>query len=119
MFSRMYKSLTSLTQEYGGCVSDALLFYGVENLSIVDASILPLIPTQHIQSTMYGVGEKAADMTVSSWPSRMLRHLRFSMFHILMCLSVALDATYLPSGDKATERIFPRLGTNVEMQAAL
>jgi choline dehydrogenase-like flavoprotein len=28
----------------------------------VDASILPLIPSQHIQSTMYAVGEKAADI---------------------------------------------------------
>lgn len=43
----------------GGCVSDELLFYGVNQLSIVDASILPLIPSQHIQATMYAVGEKA------------------------------------------------------------
>jgi choline dehydrogenase-like flavoprotein len=41
-------------------VSAELLFYGIEKLSIVDASILPLIPAQHIQSTMYAVGEKAA-----------------------------------------------------------
>lgn len=46
----------------GGCVSSDLLFYGIKQLSIVDASILPLVPSQHIQSTMYGVGEKAADI---------------------------------------------------------
>jgi choline dehydrogenase-like flavoprotein len=43
-------------------VSSELLFYGIGRLSIVDASILPLIPSQHIQSTMYAVGEKAADI---------------------------------------------------------
>lgn len=40
-------------------MSADLLFYGVNQLSIVDASILPLVPSQHIQSTMYAVGEKA------------------------------------------------------------
>lgn len=55
-------SCAMMPEKYGGCVSDKLKFYGVDNLSIVDASILPLVPTQHIQSTMYAVGEKAADL---------------------------------------------------------
>ncbi|OAL46690.1 alcohol oxidase [Pyrenochaeta sp. DS3sAY3a] len=55
-------SCAMMPEELGGCVSDRLLFYGVEGLSIVDASILPLIPAQHIQATMYAVGEKAADI---------------------------------------------------------
>ncbi|KZM23654.1 uncharacterized protein EKO05_0005335 [Ascochyta rabiei] len=48
-----------MPEALGGCVSDGLLFYGVEKLSIVDASIIPLVPSQHIQSTMYAIGEKA------------------------------------------------------------
>lgn len=52
-------SCPMMPEELGGCVSDQLLFHGVEKLSIVDASILPLVPSQHIQSTMYAVGEKA------------------------------------------------------------
>lgn len=55
-------SCAMMPEKYGGCVSDKLLFYGVQKLSIVDASILPLVPSQHIQSTMYAVGEKAADL---------------------------------------------------------
>lgn len=55
-------SCAMMPEEMGGCVSSELLFYGVEKLSIVDASILPIIPSQHIQSTMYAVGEKAADI---------------------------------------------------------
>ncbi|KAH7112096.1 hypothetical protein B0J11DRAFT_619700 [Dendryphion nanum] len=55
-------SCAMMPENSGGCVSDELLFYGVNQLSIVDASILPLIPSQHIQATMYGVGEKAADI---------------------------------------------------------
>ncbi|KAH8702741.1 hypothetical protein GQ44DRAFT_717390 [Phaeosphaeriaceae sp. PMI808] len=55
-------SCAMMPEELGGCVSNELLFYGVQRLSIVDASILPLIPSQHLQSTMYAVGEKAADI---------------------------------------------------------
>jgi len=55
-------SCAMLPEDMGGCVSDELLFYGVKKLSIIDASIIPLIPSQHIQSTMYAIGEKAADI---------------------------------------------------------
>lgn len=53
-------SCAMMPEDLGGCVSNELLFYGINKLSIVDASILPLIPSQHIQSTLYAVGEKAA-----------------------------------------------------------
>ncbi|CBX91402.1 hypothetical protein IAQ61_010760 [Plenodomus lingam] len=46
----------------GGCVSDQLLVYGTQHLSVVDASIIPIIPSCHLQATMYGIGEKAADI---------------------------------------------------------
>ncbi|KAF2627375.1 GMC oxidoreductase [Macroventuria anomochaeta] len=52
-------SCPMMPEALGGCVSDELLFYGVEKLSVIDASIIPLVPSQHIQSTMYAVGEKA------------------------------------------------------------
>jgi choline dehydrogenase-like flavoprotein len=54
-----------MPEELGGCVSNELLFYGVEKLSIVDASIIPLVPSQHIQSAMYAIGEKAADIIIN------------------------------------------------------
>jgi len=46
----------------GGVVSPELLVYGVQNLSIVDASIIPMIPATHLQSTVYAIAEKAADI---------------------------------------------------------
>lgn len=52
-------SCPMMPENLGGCVSNELLFYGVEKLSVVDASIIPLVPSQHIQSTMYAIGEKA------------------------------------------------------------
>jgi choline dehydrogenase-like flavoprotein len=58
-------SCAMMPEDMGGCVSDKLLFYGISRLSIVDASIIPLIPSQHIQSTMYAIGEKAADIIKS------------------------------------------------------
>ncbi|KAK8128147.1 hypothetical protein PG984_009255 [Apiospora sp. TS-2023a] len=46
----------------GGCVGSDLLVHGVRRLAVVDASIMPLIPGTHLQSTVYAVAEKAADV---------------------------------------------------------
>lgn len=54
-----------MPEKLGGCVSDKLLVYGVKQLSVVDASIIPLIPAAHLQATMYAVPEKAVDVTKS------------------------------------------------------
>ncbi|KAI0406228.1 GMC oxidoreductase-domain-containing protein [Xylaria palmicola] len=46
----------------GGVVDTSLKVYGTRNLRVVDASILPLIPGGHIQSAIYAIAEKAADI---------------------------------------------------------
>jgi len=51
-----------MPQELGGCVSPNLLVYGVRGLSVVDASIMPIIPAGALQATVYAVAEKAADL---------------------------------------------------------
>ena len=51
-----------MPEHAGGCVNDKLMVYGTQHLSIVDASIIPIIPSCHLQATMYGIGEKAADI---------------------------------------------------------
>ena len=53
-------SCPMMPESAGGCVSDKLLVYGTQHLSIVDASIIPIIPSCHLQATAYGIGEKAA-----------------------------------------------------------
>ncbi|CBX96519.1 similar to glucose-methanol-choline oxidoreductase [Plenodomus lingam JN3] len=54
-------------EDFGGCVDKKLRVYGVRGLRVVDASIIPLVPSQHLQSTMYAVGEKAADLIKETW----------------------------------------------------
>ncbi|KAL1864087.1 hypothetical protein Daus18300_007867 [Diaporthe australafricana] len=49
-------------QETGGVVDTRLKVYGVQNLRIVDASVFPLEPSGNIQSTVYAVAERAADI---------------------------------------------------------
>ena len=61
-FSHASCSCPMMPRELGGVVDSDLLVYGTKRLSIVDASILPVIPAAHLQATMYSVAEKAADI---------------------------------------------------------
>lgn len=47
-----------MPRELGGVVDSSLRVYGVKNLRVVDASIIPLIPATHIVSTVYAIAEK-------------------------------------------------------------
>ena len=55
-------SVAMLPKEKGGVVDPKLLVYGTENLRVVDASIFPIIPRGNIQSSVYAVAERAADI---------------------------------------------------------
>jgi choline dehydrogenase-like flavoprotein len=46
----------------GGVVDTELKVYGVENLRIADASIVPMIPSAHLQPTVYAIAEKLVDI---------------------------------------------------------
>ena len=47
-----------LPRELGGVVDSGLRVYGVEGLSVVDASVMPLIPSTNLCATVYAVAEK-------------------------------------------------------------
>jgi len=61
-FAHMSGSCAMMPESLGGCVGSDLTVHGVKGLSIVDASIIPLIPATHLQATMYAVAEKGADL---------------------------------------------------------
>ncbi len=46
----------------GGVVNERLVVHGTRNLRVVDASIMSLIPRGNLQSTVYAVAERAADL---------------------------------------------------------
>ncbi|PVH88171.1 GMC oxidoreductase [Cadophora sp. DSE1049] len=51
-----------LPKDQGGVVDERLRVYGTKKLRIVDASVMPLIPRANIQSSVYAVAERAADL---------------------------------------------------------
>lgn len=56
-----------LPREEGGVVDSRLRVYGSANIRVVDASVFPIEPLGHVQSTVYAVAEKAADLIKEDW----------------------------------------------------
>lgn len=61
-FSHPCCTCAMMPEELGGVVDGNLLVHGVQGLSVVDASTMPLIPATHLSATVYAVAEKAADL---------------------------------------------------------
>jgi len=53
-----------LPRKDGGVVDHKLKVYGTSNLRVVDASIIPVIISAHLQTAVYGIAEMAADMII-------------------------------------------------------
>ena len=51
-----------MPKELGGVVNERLVVYETRNLRIVDASVIPMSPRGNIQSSVYAVAERAADL---------------------------------------------------------
>lgn len=69
-----------MPRHLGGVVGPDLKVYGIEGLSVVDASIMPLIPAAHTSSTVYAVAEKVC------------RSLFFFVLHGELCKKRTLSA---------------------------
>ncbi|KJA14800.1 GMC oxidoreductase [Hypholoma sublateritium FD-334 SS-4] len=54
-------TMAMLPADMGGVVDTRLKIYGVQNVRIVDASIIPIPISAHICSTVYMIAEKAAE----------------------------------------------------------
>ena len=54
-----------LPRERGGVVDPRLMVYGTRNVRVVDSSVMPFIPRGNIQSTVYAVAERAADLILA------------------------------------------------------
>ncbi|KAJ7286789.1 aryl-alcohol oxidase [Mycena rebaudengoi] len=50
-----------------GVVDPDLLVKGVNGLRIIDASVIPIVPTAHTQAATYAFAERGADLVKQSW----------------------------------------------------
>ncbi|KAF8590856.1 GMC oxidoreductase [Ramaria rubella] len=50
-----------------GVVNPDLLVKGVTGLRIIDASVMPFIPSAHTQAATYAIAERGADLIKASW----------------------------------------------------
>ena len=55
-------SCAMLPEDKAGVVDTRLKVHGINNLRIVDSSVVPIITTGNLQSTVYAIAEKAADL---------------------------------------------------------
>lgn len=59
-----------MPRESGGVVDSSLKVYDVDRLRIVDASIFPLIPRGNIQTDVFAVAERAAEILAQGWKNK-------------------------------------------------
>lgn len=57
-------STSMMPLRFGGVVDSHLRVYGTQNLRVVDAGILPLVPASHLQAPVYAVAEKVCSSSV-------------------------------------------------------
>ncbi|TEA20671.1 Dehydrogenase citC [Colletotrichum sidae] len=66
-------SCAMLPREDGGVVDPTLKVYGTTNLRVVDASIIPVLISAHIQTAVNGIAERAAEIIIEEATRQMLR----------------------------------------------
>lgn len=55
-------STAMMPLELGGVVDTELRVYGTQNLRVVDAGVMPIVLGAHLQSAVYAIAERAADI---------------------------------------------------------
>jgi choline dehydrogenase-like flavoprotein len=60
-------SCAMLPEKDGGVVSPELMVYGTKGLRVVDASVIPLLVSGHIQTAVYGIAERASELILADW----------------------------------------------------
>lgn len=61
-FAHPTSTCAMLPKALGGVVGPDLLVYGIKGLSIIDASVIPLLPSCHSTQLTYAIAEKGADL---------------------------------------------------------
>ncbi|CAG8957221.1 hypothetical protein HYFRA_00009423, partial [Hymenoscyphus fraxineus] len=66
-FSHPVSTCAMGPEKDGGVVSERLEVYGTKALRVVDASVISLLVSGHIQTAVYGIAERAAEIILEDW----------------------------------------------------
>ncbi|KAF1932662.1 GMC oxidoreductase [Didymella exigua CBS 183.55] len=66
-FYHLLETCAMPTKENGGVVDPELKVYGVRNLRVVDASVIPIMSSANIQTAVYGIAERAAEIIAKKY----------------------------------------------------
>lgn len=75
---------SKMLRELGGVVDEELLVYGVQRLSVVDASIMPILPGAPTQFTTYAIAEKVSNGGIPSSPVAANVHAKLTTSRLLI-----------------------------------
>lgn len=100
-----------LPLDQGGVVDTQLLVYGTDNLRVVDASMMPMIPGAHLMAAVYAVAEKVSGF------HQLFDIFSFGTYQLITCAKTLQAADIIKTAAKDPVQPLPVVGGDASQTA--